>query len=122
MGTFQVSISVLNPEKPTKEINLDKVLVDTRAEYSWAPAESLQRAGIHIRKKDVPFLMANGKQITRDIGYAIIRCNEFETVDEIVFGREGDLRILGSRTLEGFGATVDARRKKLVASGPLPAA
>jgi hypothetical protein len=30
--------------------------------------------------------------------------------------------LLGSRTLEGFGAMVDARRKKLVAAGPHPAA
>ena len=66
--------------------------------------------------------MANGQTITRDIGYAIVRCNGFETVDEVVFAKRGDLRLLGSRTLEGFAATVDAQRKKLVASGPIPAA
>jgi len=60
--------------------------------------------------------------VTRDIGYAIIRCDDFETIDEVVFGKEGDLALLGSRTLEGFGAIVDARKRKLVASGPLTAA
>jgi hypothetical protein len=35
-----------------------------------------------------------------------------------VFARNGDLNLLGSRTLEGFGAVIDATRKQLVASGP----
>ena len=62
--------------------------------------------------------MANGNVITRDIGYAILKVNGFETIDEIVFAEQGDLNLLGSRTLEGFGAVIDATRKQLVASGP----
>ena len=56
------------------------------------------------------------------IGIAVIQCGEFKTVDEIVFAKPGDLSLLGARTLEGFNAVVDTRRKKLVAAGPLPAA
>jgi predicted aspartyl protease len=56
------------------------------------------------------------------VGYAVLRAAGFETVDEVVFAEPGDLNLLGSRTLEGFGATVDARRKRLVASGPHVAA
>ena len=66
--------------------------------------------------------MANGAQVTRDVGYAIIRCGEFETIDEVVFARRGDLQLLGARTLEGFNARVDPRNKRLVAGGPRPAA
>ncbi|MEW6680821.1 MAG: hypothetical protein AB1297_07400 [bacterium] len=40
-------------------------------------------------------------------------------IDEVVFGEDKDLSMLGSRTLEGFPAIVDARRKKLVVAGPL---
>ena len=40
---------------------------------------------------------------------------------EVVFARPGDLSLLGARTLEDFNATVDARRKRLVTGGPLPA-
>jgi hypothetical protein len=39
-------------------------------------------------------------------------------VDEVVFAQPGDLALLGARTLEGFGARVDPRLKRLVASGP----
>jgi len=43
-------------------------------------------------------------------------------VDEVVFGQPGDLPLLGARTLEGFGARVDPRNKRLVAAGPRLAA
>ena len=66
--------------------------------------------------------MANGQQVTRSVGFAIIRLDKFFTVDEVVFAEKGDLALLGARTLEGLNLTVDPRRKRLVAAGPLPAA
>ena len=122
MGTFHVDCVILNPKRPSKQAPLRRLLVDTGSEFTWVPAETLQQAGITVRKKDVAFRMANGQIITRDVGYAILQVDGFETVDEVVFAQPGDLRLLGSRTLEGFGATVDARRKRLVAAGPQPAA
>jgi predicted aspartyl protease len=67
-------------------------------------------------------VMANGQKITRSVGFAIIRYDEFFTVDEVVFAEKGDLLLLGARTLEGLSLAVDAKEKKLVASGPIPAA
>ena len=66
--------------------------------------------------------MANGQRITRSVGFAIIRLDRAFTVDEVVFAEQGDLLLLGSRTLEGLNLAVDPQRKKLVAAGPLPAA
>ncbi len=43
-------------------------------------------------------------------------------MDEIVFPEKGDLLLLGARTLEGLNLTVDSKKKKLVAAGPLLAA
>ena len=97
-------------------------MVDSGSEFTWVPSDKLLQAGIAVRKRDVAFRMAKGHLITRDVGYAIIQTDGFETVDEVVFAQPEDLRLLGSRTLEGFGATIDARRKKLVAAGPQPAA
>jgi predicted aspartyl protease len=122
MGSFHISCIILNPKTPNKKVTLRAVLVDTGSEFTWVPADKLLQAGITVRKRDVAFRMANGQVITRDVGYAIIQTNGFETVDEVVFAHPGDLRLLGSRTLEGFGATIDARRKRLVAAGPQPAA
>ena len=122
MGIFHVDCIIQNLSTPRKSVPVKKLMVDSGAEYTWISEKELGKAAISVRKKDVSFVMANGQRITRDVGYTLIRCGEFETVDEVVFGRPGDLRLLGSRTLEGFGAAIDARRKKLVASGPLPAA
>src|SRR5437868_4719157 len=111
MGIFYVDCEVVNVRHPSKKVDVAKIL-------SWIPETLLKKAGIQVTKKDVPFLMANGQTITRFLGYAILRTSGFETVDEVVFGQPGDLSLLGARTLEGFGAMVDARKKRLVATGP----
>jgi predicted aspartyl protease len=122
VGTFSVSCEVVNVVHKKKTASLPKILVDSDSEFTRIPEDILKKIGIGIEKKDVPFLMANGQTITRATGYAILRVGEFETVDEVVFGQPGDLALLGARTLEGFGALVDPRTKKLVAAGPHPAA
>jgi predicted aspartyl protease len=66
--------------------------------------------------------MANGQTITRRVGFAVIRVEGVVTTDEVVFGQEGDLQLLGARTLEGLNLRVDSRSKELVAGGPVPAA
>jgi hypothetical protein len=71
-----------------------------------------------VAKRGLSFVMANGGTLTRSTGYAIVRAGEFETVDEVVFGEPADLCILGARTLEGFGAVVDARKERLLPAGP----
>jgi predicted aspartyl protease len=122
MGIFAVDIEFSRPAGKPAFHAVGGIMVDTGLEMTWVSAEKLRAAGITVRKKDQPFVMANGQQVTRDVGYAVIRCGEFETVDEVVFAKAGDLQLLGSRTLEGFNATVDPRRKRLVAAGPMPAA
>lgn len=122
MGTFHVDAEIVNMRQPARKVKVPELLVDSGSEFTWIPEAALKKAGIRVVKKDVAFVMANGQTITRSIGYAIVRAEGFETVDEVVFGLAGDLSLLGSRTLEGFGALVDARKKQLVAAGPHPAA
>ncbi|HVM97168.1 MAG TPA: hypothetical protein VMT89_12320, partial [Candidatus Acidoferrales bacterium] len=117
MGTFYVDAQISNVSRH-KGVRIRQLPVDTGSEFTWAPGEALAKAHIAVTKKDQTFVMANGQHITRSVGYAIISVGEFETVDEVVFGQAGDLALLGSRTLEGFGAHVDARQKRLVAAGP----
>ncbi|HYJ87739.1 MAG TPA: retroviral-like aspartic protease family protein [Pyrinomonadaceae bacterium] len=122
MGTFHTSCKIENVADRSKSVVLPKVLVDTGSEYTWVPATTLEKIGINREKKDVLFVMANGQQVTRSVGFAIIRLDQHFTVDEVVFAEEGDLLLLGARSLEGLNLTVDSSRKKLVAAGPLPAA
>jgi predicted aspartyl protease len=118
MGVFHTSCQVSDIRSRKEPVLVRGLLVDTGSEFSWIPEASLLEAGVRVVKKDQAFLMANGQRVTRSTGYAILRVGAFETVDEVVFGQPGDLSLLGARTLEGFGATVDARGRRLVAAGP----
>ena len=122
MGAFHTNCDVANILNRVKSATLSKALVDTGREYTWVPMEVLDRLNIQREKKDVTLVMANGQRVTRSIGFAIVAVGEEFTVDEVVFAEPGDLLLLGARTLEGLNLTVDPRGKKLVASGPPPAA
>lgn len=122
MGTFFVKCKIENIVDRSKSAVLAKMLVDTGSEYTWIPATTLEKLGVNREKKDLEFVMANEQRITRSVGFAIIRFDKYFTVDEVVFAEKGDLLLLGARTLEGLSLTVDSRKKKLVASGPILAA
>ena len=122
MGTFYTGARVENVVDSGKGVSIPRLLVDTGSEYTWVPATTLEKLGIAREKKDLAFVMAGGTQITRSVGFAIVRVAKAFTVDEVVFAEKGDLLLLGARSLEGLSLTVDSRRKRLVASGPLPAA
>ena len=122
MGTFSVGCRIENSVDRSRRATLPHVLVDSGSGYTWVPGATLEKIGIAREKKHLEFVMANGQRITRSVGFAIIRVDKSFTIDEVVFAEKGDLLLLGARSLEGLNLTVDSRRKKLVAAGPLPAA
>ena len=122
MGAFSVGCKIENSVDRTRQVKLPRMLVDIGSEYTWAPATTLEKIGIAREKKDLEFVMSNGQRITHSVGFAIIRVDKAFTIDEVVFAEKGDLLLLGVRSLDGLSLTVDSRRKKLVASGPLLAA
>ena len=122
MGTFHTRCTIQNSVDRTKSVVIPKILVDTGSEHTWIPEPILEKLGVQREKKDVAFVMANGELITRSVGFAIVKVEKYFTIDEVVFAEKGDLLLLGARTLEGLNLTVDPRKKKLVAAGPVPAA
>ena len=95
-------------------------MVDIGAESTWIDAKVLEGIGIERRKKDLQFQLANGQIITRSVGYAVLKVDKSETVDEVVFAEKGDLQLLGARALEGLNLHGDSRRKKLGGCWPDP--
>ena len=122
MGTFRITCTIENHVNRARSVKVARVLVDTGSENTWLPAAMLEKIGVDREKKDVSFLMANGQTVTRNVGFAVIRVDQHFTIDEVVFAEEGDLALLGARTLEGLNLMIDAPRKRLVAAGPIPAA
>jgi predicted aspartyl protease len=111
MGTFHIELRIANISKCSQNATLRKVVVDTRSELTWVPEKVLEAIGVKREKKDLVFSMANGEQITRATGFAHVRVGEYFTVDEVVFAEEGDLTLLGARTLGGMNLMVDPPRK-----------
>ena len=118
MGLFYVGCKIVNP-RTSRSVVVRRLMVDTGAESTWIDGSLLGRIGIEPRKKDLQFQMANGQIITRSAGYAVLKVDKAETVDEVVFAQKGDLQLLGARALEGLNLRVDSRSKKLVAAGPV---
>lgn len=122
MGAFHVNCLIEHHVHRKRQARIPKLLVDTGSEYTWVSGRLLEQLGVTPEKKDVGFVMANGQTVSRDVGFAVIRIDGHFTIDEVVFAQPSDLHLLGARTLEGLNLAVDARKKKLVAAGPLPAA
>src|SRR5918993_445430 len=116
MGAFHTRGKIENPTDRSRSVVIPKLLVDTGSEFTWIPERMLERIGIRREKKDVAFVLANGQEVTRSIGFAIIRLDKFFTIDEVVFAEPGDLQLLGAHTLEGLNLIIESARRRLIAA------
>ena len=121
MGTFTVGCLIKNLVDREKAARIPRLLVDTGSEATWVPRRTLEQIAVKPEKRSL-FRMANGHEIYRDVGYAIIRVGDSETADEVVFAEPGDYVLLGARALEGMALWVDAKNKRLISTGPYPVA
>jgi predicted aspartyl protease len=120
MSAFKVDVIARNPKREELATQPLSALVDTGSELTWLPADVLQGIGITPRRKRV-FATATQQKIEREIGYAILSAEGYETNDEVVFAEPGDMTLLGVRTLEGFGVMVDNIAHRFVATTTLVA-
>jgi len=118
---LRTTIELENPEQPGYRVALRGVVIETDAPLSWLPAHLLEELGI-ARKKVWHFRQADGTEVRRSSGYAIVHVAGTETSDEVVFGEPGDATLLGARSLEGLNLRVEPRTNRLVDAGPTRAA
>jgi predicted aspartyl protease len=121
MSTFRVNVVAVNPKDEQLATPPIDALVDTGSELTWLPAEVLTAAGIREVQKRT-FQTATKQTVQRPVGYAILRAENFETIDEVVFAEPGDMHLLGVRTIEGFGVMVDNIGHRFVARTTIVAA
>jgi len=120
VSAYYVNLIAINPKREEIRSVPVRVLVDTGSELSWLPIDVLASTGIQPRRKRL-FRMADGRTMDRDVGFCILESEGFITNDEVVFAQPGDMHLLGVRTLEGFGVTVDPLAHRLVATVTLAA-
>ena len=121
MSIFRLNVVAANIKDDNQSTPPIEALVDTGSELTWLPADALSSIGVaQLRKR--AFHAATNQLVERQIGYAILRAEGFETIDEVVFAEPGDMTLLGVRTLEGFGVMVDQVGHRLVATTTIVAA
>ena len=118
MGFFRTSIAIENPARRGTTRTVADALVDTGSEFTWVPGEVLRTLGVRVERMQ-RFVVADGRELTRAVGFAIVHAGGVTTADDIVFGEPGDFVLLGARSLEGLNLRVDAQRKTLVPAGPI---
>ncbi|MCL2211520.1 MAG: hypothetical protein FWB95_06330 [Treponema sp.] len=118
MSKYIVNLSAINPKEEHRNTPAVDVMVDTVSLLSWLPKKMLLEAGITPRGTKY-FLTITNETIEREYGYAILKSEGYSTVDEIVFAEEGDMSLLGVRTIEGFGVMVDNIGHRFVATTTL---
>jgi len=117
MGLFRTTIGVESLARGEVRDVAD-ALVDTGSELTWIPRAVLKSIGVAVERQRA-FIVADGRRVERDVGYAIIHASGTSTVDEVVFAEETDFPILGVRSLEGLNLRVDPVKKQLVDAGPV---
>jgi clan AA aspartic protease len=120
MSEFKVNVVARNPKSEELSTQPVSALVDTGSELTWLPGDVLKSVGITPRRKRM-FATATQQKIERDVGYAILSAEGYETNDEVLFAEPGDMTLLGVRTLEGFGVMVDNIAHRFVATTTLVA-
>lgn len=121
MGTFNVGCPIKNHANRGKAVMIPRLMVDTGGAATWIPRKLLERIDVKPEKRQT-FQRANGQWVSRDIGYAVVRVDQRETVDEVVFAEKGDYVRLGARALEGLLLWVHPTNTKLIEIAAHPAA
>ena len=121
VGIFRTTIGIESVSQRGQIQELADTLVDTGSAYTWIPRPVLESLGIRPERCQ-GFVVADGRRLERDIGYAIVHAGGTATADDVVFAEEGDFVLLGVRSLDGLNLRVDVVRKRLVDAGPVLAA
>jgi predicted aspartyl protease len=84
--------------------------------YSVVPAAVLRRLGIRPHSTRT-FFLADGTEITREVGDATFTFERQQAASPVIFGEKGDSSLLGTVSLEALGLILDPMKRVL---RPLP--
>ena len=115
MGLTYVTLK-MRKSRNAKSFAQAKFHVDSGAVFTIAPAEMLKEIGVRPEEEHT-FTLADGEQIIRKVGDAYFEIGGNGGYAKVIFGEEGDSRLLGTMTLEACMLVLDPIRRRL---RPLP--
>lgn len=110
MGSFRVPIEI-GPLSGGRRGHME-ALVDTGATYTWVPGPTLRSLGIEAHERR-PFVLADGREVFYEVGWASIHLGRRHEPTLVVFGDPESQPLLGVFTLEGFGLAADPVNRRL---------
>ena len=111
MGLTHVRARVANPARPNKTITV-RFLVDSGALYSIVPAPVLRRLGIRPHSTRT-FMLADGTEISREIGDATFIFHDQRAASPVIFGEKDVGALLGTVSLGSLGLILDPMKRVL---------
>lgn len=111
MGTFSANIEIGSPDG--SRFATVNALVDTGASITAIPAPILYRLGVPPHDRDT-FILADGREIERDIGQTWLRIGDHSAITPVMFGDDDTEPRLGSISLHGLLLAVDAFNQRLI--------
>ena len=113
MGEVHIDIAIANARTGARADHVT-ALVDTGATLSVFPRAILASLGIY-RTGYVIGLLADGREVVREVGDAVVTVNGDSTPCRVILGEAEDVAVLGLTVLEQLGLAVDPARHRLVA-------
>jgi predicted aspartyl protease len=112
MGIFTAKLRVWNPASSSSSQEIE-AMVDTGASYSWVSRARLEPLRVHpVRPMQLRTI--EGNTIERDMVPGFVAADGFTGGDNVVMAEPGDMEVIGARTLDSPGLTLDPVGKKLV--------
>jgi len=112
MGEVRVSLFVTNLRTGARSEEIP-ALADTGATLCVIPRAVLEELGIRPIRR-VPFVLADGRRVSRDAGDAGVGVNGESVACHVLFGDPGDATLLGLTALEQLGLGVDPVHRRLI--------
>ena len=118
VGIFRTTIGIESLSERGSVSELPDTLVDTGSEFTWVPRALLESLRIRPERPQW-FIVADGRRIERDMGFAIVHAGGVSAADIVVFAEPEDMTLLGVHSLEGLNLRVDVIAKRFIEAGPI---
>ena len=111
MGGFTWQIGVWSADR--ERLETVDALVDTGSSYPVFPRPMLERLKV-VPRFLLPFELADGTVIQRDVGLAMLVINDSESSMRVIFGDDDAESLIGANALQEFLLMVDPVEERLV--------
>ena len=111
MGTTSVQVRLTNVTDHDRQVDVD-MIVDSGAIYSVVPTPILRGIGVASDGPET-FQLADGRSIRRDVGHALFEILGRRRPSTVIFGKRGDVCLLGMVALEELGLMLDPLKRRL---------